>query len=103
MFSDKDKKIPLKGVGSRLHKWDSCISGRGLYTPHMKCYFSHENLNKNGDNNNKNDIKNVKLNWFLLTSANLSQAAWGVSQVDKEKKSQLYIKSFEIGVLFLPR
>lgn len=23
----------------------------------------------------------VELNWFLLTSANLSQAAWGVAQV----------------------
>ena len=41
----------------------------------------------------------VELDWFLLTSANLSQAAWGVLQ---KNNSSLYIKSFELGVLFLP-
>jgi tyrosyl-DNA phosphodiesterase-1 len=34
-----------------------------------------------------------------MTSANLSQAAWGVFQTND---SQLYIKSYEMGVLFLP-
>lgn len=41
----------------------------------------------------------VELDWFLLTSANLSQAAWGVLQ---KNNSSLYIKSFELGVLFIP-
>jgi tyrosyl-DNA phosphodiesterase-1 len=40
-----------------------------------------------------------ELEWFLLTSANLSQAAWGVLQRDA---TMLYIKSYEMGVLFLP-
>jgi tyrosyl-DNA phosphodiesterase-1 len=104
MFSNATKKVPLNGIGSRLHRWDSSISGRGPYTPHMKCYFSYQNLTRSNndkkyDGNNDNN-KNVKLNWFLLTSANLSQAAWGVSE---NNCSQLYIKSFELGVLFLPR
>jgi tyrosyl-DNA phosphodiesterase-1 len=37
--------------------------------------------------------------WHLLTSANLSRAAWGEYQ---KNKTQIYIKSFELGVLFCP-
>ncbi|KAJ0983236.1 hypothetical protein J5N97_011491 [Dioscorea zingiberensis] len=37
--------------------------------------------------------------WFLLTSANLSKAAWGALQ---KNNSQLMIRSYELGVLFLP-
>jgi len=42
---------------------------------------------------------NVELLWFMLTSSNLSQAAWGVLQ---KGGKELYIKSFEMGVLFHP-
>lgn len=41
----------------------------------------------------------IELDWFLLTSANLSQAAWGVLQRNSQS---LYIKSYEMGVLYLP-
>ncbi|CAJ1925113.1 unnamed protein product [Sphenostylis stenocarpa] len=37
--------------------------------------------------------------WFLLTSANLSKAAWGALQ---KNNTQLMIRSYELGVLFLP-
>lgn len=42
----------------------------------------------------------TKLGWFLLTSANLSKAAWG-----KMNKNQdgLTIMSWEAGVLFIPQ
>jgi tyrosyl-DNA phosphodiesterase 1 len=40
-----------------------------------------------------------KLYWFLLTSANLSKAAW--DKLEK-KETQIFIMSYEIGVLFLP-
>ncbi|ONM57972.1 Tyrosyl-DNA phosphodiesterase 1 [Zea mays] len=38
--------------------------------------------------------------WFLLTSANLSKAAWGALQ---KNNTQLMIRSYELGVLFLPQ
>lgn len=38
--------------------------------------------------------------FFLLTSANLSKAAWGALQ---KQNSQLFIRSYEAGVLFLPK
>jgi tyrosyl-DNA phosphodiesterase-1 len=55
----------------------------------MKCYFPYKQTSE-GD---------VEIAWFALTSANLSQAAWGVYQTNG---SHLYIKSYELGVLFLP-
>ena len=157
---EKDSSHTVKhGLATRLYRWNSYCSGRGLFTPHMKCYFSYRLVHKEFINNfecrgssskkrnkemvntdynsSNNDKKNggyefgcidknksesqcenmsesqcenkseslcdfesiVELDWFLLTSANLSQAAWGVSE---KSNSQLYIKSFEIGVLYLP-
>ncbi|BHF67002.1 tyrosyl-DNA phosphodiesterase 1 [Sparganum proliferum] len=39
------------------------------------------------------------IRWFLLTSANLSKAAWGSLELEK---TQLMVRSYELGVLFLP-
>lgn len=39
------------------------------------------------------------LAWFLLTSANLSKAAWGNSKTAGKN----YVMSYEAGVLFLPK
>ena len=44
----------------------------------------------------------TELRWFLLTSANVSQAAWGCEQKGEWNQPHLYIKSFELGVCFLP-
>lgn len=101
------------GIAGKLCRYDSYCTGRGLFTPHMKCYFSYNTIpnrtlsnNSSGGNRNSNQNMSIShdydihLEWFLLTSANLSQAAWGVSE---KNNSQLYIKSFEIGVLFLPQ
>lgn len=42
-----------------------------------------------------------RVDWCLLTSANLSKAAWGVLQsVGDPAKASLKILSFELGVLF---
>ena len=173
MFVTADSHVVKSGLESRLHRYDTSCSGRGQFTPHMKCYLAYRMVENIGDKNseknneknneganddeeerekeemnhkeivrNKNEMrisdsdqveveveveeKNInsaeenldrsrkidgdcgilngkqdipELDWFLLTSSNLSQAAWGVSE---KSGSQLYIKSFEIGVLFLP-
>jgi len=62
-----------------MRRWDTeSHSARQRAMPHMKSYF-----------------KGSK--WFLLTSANLSKAAWGALQ---KKETQLMIRSYEVGVLF---
>lgn len=66
----------------RLCRWKSEKAGRQIVMPHIKTYAR---------------ITGGELEWFLLTSANLSRAAWG--QFQKEK-TQIYIKSYELGVLF---
>lgn len=65
-------------------KWKATHTGRCRAMPHIKTYTRY-----NGQN----------LAWFLLTSANLSKAAWGALQ---KNNSQLMIRSYELGVLFFP-
>ncbi|CAI9087769.1 OLC1v1021938C1 [Oldenlandia corymbosa var. corymbosa] len=65
-------------------KWKASHTGRCRAMPHIKTFLRY-----NGQN----------LAWLLLTSSNLSKAAWGSLQ---KGNSQLMIRSYELGVLFLP-
>ncbi|XP_064622504.1 tyrosyl-DNA phosphodiesterase 1-like [Lineus longissimus] len=69
-----------------FHVWKSAVRGRSQASPHIKTY---SRMSPNGDD----------LAWFLVTSANLSKAAWGALE---KSGSQLMIRSYELGVLFLP-
>lgn len=80
---------PLKNVEKEFlkkywAKWKADHSGRSRAMPHIKTFARY-----NGQN----------LAWLLLTSSNLSKAAWGTLQ---KNNSQLMIRSYELGVLFLP-
>ncbi|GER27220.1 tyrosyl-DNA phosphodiesterase-related [Striga asiatica] len=80
---------PLKNVEKEFlkkywAKWKAGHTGRCRAMPHIKTFTRY-----NGQN----------LAWLLLTSSNLSKAAWGALQ---KNNSQLMIRSYELGVLFLP-
>ncbi|KAK8501921.1 hypothetical protein V6N13_023299 [Hibiscus sabdariffa] len=80
---------PLKNVEKGFlkkywAKWKASHTGRCRAMPHIKTFTRY---------------KGQQLAWFLLTSANLSKAAWGALQ---KNNSQLMIRSYELGVLFLP-
>ncbi|XP_046817239.1 probable tyrosyl-DNA phosphodiesterase isoform X1 [Vespa crabro] len=64
-----------------LYQWKASKTFRDKAMPHIKSYTRLSP-----------DLK--KMAWFVLTSANLSKAAWG-TQTN-------YIASYEAGVLFLP-
>jgi tyrosyl-DNA phosphodiesterase-1 len=116
IFDSSSATVVKSCLRNILRRWEGEISGRSLVMPHMKCYFeyaihhtAHKRKRDNSDsdtniifkldNNNHLEASECSLSWFLLTSSNLSMAAWG----KKEKKGkQLYIKSYELGVLFLP-
>lgn len=68
-------------------QWKSEGRGRSKAVPHIKTYTRHS-------------PDGTEAAWFILTSANLSKAAWGVLE---KKGSQLMIRSYELGVLFLPQ
>jgi len=67
-----------------FHRWDGSESNRKEAMPHIKTYLRHSD---------------GKLHFFMLTSANLSRTTWGKLE---KGGSQLFIRSFELGVLFLP-
>jgi hypothetical protein len=79
---------------------DSARSG-----PHIKSYCCYRPVAESSSSSTPksavsgHDDTLFELDWFLLTSANVSQAAWGVLQ---NNNNVLYIKSYELGVLFLP-
>ncbi|XP_044461851.1 tyrosyl-DNA phosphodiesterase 1 isoform X2 [Mangifera indica] len=80
---------PLKNVDKEFlkkyrAKWKASHTGRCRAMPHIKTFLRY-----NGQ----------KLAWLLLTSSNLSKAAWGALQ---KNNSQLMVRSYELGVLFLP-
>ncbi|KAM9202188.1 tyrosyl-DNA phosphodiesterase 1 isoform 1-T1 [Dugong dugon] len=71
---------------SYFHKWSAETSGRSHAMPHIKTYMRPSP-----------DFSRIA--WFLVTSANLSKAAWGALE---KNGTQLMIRSYELGVLFLP-
>ncbi|XP_053553544.1 tyrosyl-DNA phosphodiesterase 1 [Bombina bombina] len=71
---------------SYFHKWKADTSGRSNAMPHIKTYM-------------RLSPDCQKLAWFIVTSANLSKAAWGSLE---KNGTQLFIRSYELGVLFLP-
>ncbi|XP_060081210.1 tyrosyl-DNA phosphodiesterase 1-like [Ylistrum balloti] len=70
-----------------LNRWKSDGRGRSRAMPHIKTY-------------GRSSPSGKELAWFLVTSANLSKAAWGAME---KKGSQLMIRSYELGVLFIPK
>lgn len=90
----------------QLHRWGiqspntSHCAGRHMIPPHIKTYISFSS--KPTVDNPKPDI-----NWALLTSANLSQQAWGtIPKLPKNSTDPgdavVHIQSYEIGVLVWP-
>ncbi|XP_069772013.1 tyrosyl-DNA phosphodiesterase 1 isoform X2 [Narcine bancroftii] len=71
---------------SFLSKWSAELTGRSRALPHIKTYMRASP-----------DFR--ELAWFLVTSANLSKAAWGTLE---KNGFQLMIRSYELGVLYLP-
>lgn len=70
-----------------LHSWRSEARKRTRAMPHIKTYTQVTC-----------DLQDA--HYLLLTSANLSKAAWGCLQ---KQGTQLFIRSYELGVLLLPK
>jgi hypothetical protein len=79
-----DEKNIKPHISQLYHRYDSALSGRSHAMPHIKSYCR---------------ASGSRLAWFMLTSANLSQAAWGTLQ---KNATQLMIRHYELGVLFIP-
>ncbi|TRY59029.1 hypothetical protein DNTS_022947 [Danionella cerebrum] len=66
--------------------WCADVSGRSNAMPHIKTYM-------------RISPDFSQLAWFLVTSANLSKAAWGALE---KNSTQIMVRSYELGVLYLP-
>ncbi|CAD7091212.1 unnamed protein product [Hermetia illucens] len=73
---------------AHLHQWKAKGRHRDRAMPHIKTYFRYSEKG---------------LHWFVLTSANLSKAAWGAFNKNVKIEPVLRIFNYEAGVLFLPK
>ncbi|RLN73418.1 hypothetical protein BBJ28_00011924 [Nothophytophthora sp. Chile5] len=85
---------PLKNMKSFLHKYlrkwtPPAALHRQNAMPHIKTYARFD----------PRDEKAGTLDWAIMTSSNMSKAAWGAFQ---KNKTQFMIRSYELGVMFLP-
>ncbi|KAI7804456.1 tyrosyl-DNA phosphodiesterase 1 [Triplophysa rosa] len=71
---------------SYFHGWHADVTGRSNAMPHIKTYM-------------RVSPDFTQLAWFLVTSANLSKAAWGALE---KNNTQMMVRSYELGVLYLP-
>ncbi|XP_034171355.2 tyrosyl-DNA phosphodiesterase glaikit [Osmia lignaria lignaria] len=72
-------------IESYMYQWKAKRTGRDKAMPHIKSYTRYSP-----------DMKRIP--WFVLTSANLSKAAWGTVGKDSH-----YIMNYEGGVIFIPK
>ncbi|XP_043653403.1 probable tyrosyl-DNA phosphodiesterase isoform X2 [Drosophila teissieri] len=82
-----DKQPWLKDY---LQQWKSSDRYRSRAMPHIKSYT-------------RLNLEDQSVYWFVLTSANLSKAAWGCFNKNSNIQPCLRIANYEVGVLFLPR
>lgn len=75
-----------KWLKDYLHEWRADVTHRTRVMPHIKTYCRVSPCL-------------TKLAWFLLTSANISKAAWGGNI---QRDSAVYVRSNEVGVMFMP-
>lgn len=71
---------------SFFHRWKADTTGRSHAMPHIKTYM-------------RVSPDFTKLAWFLVTSSNLSKAAWGALE---KNNTQVMVRSYELGVLYVP-
>ncbi|KAM7016010.1 tyrosyl-DNA phosphodiesterase 1 [Tautogolabrus adspersus] len=71
---------------SYFHRWKADTTGRSHAMPHIKTYM-------------RASPDFSQLAWFLVTSANLSKAAWGALE---KNNTQVMVRSYELGVLYVP-
>lgn len=70
-----------------LYQWKANVRHRSKAMPHIKTYARWQGN---------------RLFWFVLTSANISKAAWGSLSRTKTNPT-LRVNNYEAGVLFLPK
>uniref|UniRef100_UPI0037E9C4E7 tyrosyl-DNA phosphodiesterase 1 n=1 Tax=Semicossyphus pulcher TaxID=241346 RepID=UPI0037E9C4E7 len=71
---------------SYFHRWKADTTGRSHAMPHIKTYM-------------RASPDFTQLAWFLVTSSNLSKAAWGALE---KNNTQVMVRSYELGVLYVP-
>ncbi|CAM9812363.1 unnamed protein product [Sphacelaria rigidula] len=92
-----ERNEPRPELQDLLRRWQGNPAvNRTINAPHIKSYVRYRETRGTGG---EARLDGDEVAWFLLTSSNLSRSAWGF--LDKNS-TQLNVRSFEMGVMFLP-
>jgi hypothetical protein len=91
----RSKNLNKDFILPKLHRWKSTsVNGdpldKGMHVPHIKTYYQIDNE------------ENESMRWFVVSSHNLSKAAWGEIQNRYDQDEVLTIQSWELGVFVSP-
>ncbi|KAL3907966.1 MAG: hypothetical protein SGILL_008662 [Bacillariaceae sp.] len=97
----RTKNLTKPFVGPLLHKWSSasspqnCLS-KGSNVPHIKTYYQISSpARPSGD-------EQESMEWFVVSSHNLSKTAWGEVQNRQAEGEVLTVQHWELGVFVSP-
>ena len=120
----RTKNLHRDFVRPLLHTWSSNSGGRndtlvegrcddpqlgkGRHVPHIKSYYQicaydddDDDVEPNGSDRRRDIAENMS--WFVLSSHNLSKAAWGEIQYRRESQTEVFtIQHWELGVFVAP-
>ena len=91
----RSKNLNKDFIQPKLYRWKSTsVSGdpldKGMHIPHIKTYYQIDNK------------ENESMRWFVVSSHNLSKAAWGEIQNRYDQGEVITIQSWELGVFVSP-
>eukprot|EP00535_Pseudo-nitzschia_heimii_P003839 CAMPEP_0197175128 /NCGR_PEP_ID=MMETSP1423-20130617/1428_1 /TAXON_ID=476441 /ORGANISM="Pseudo-nitzschia heimii, Strain UNC1101" /LENGTH=707 /DNA_ID=CAMNT_0042624203 /DNA_START=88 /DNA_END=2211 /DNA_ORIENTATION=+ len=116
----RTKNLHRDFIGPLLHTWrsnsgstndglgdgrcDDLHFGKGRHVPHIKSYYQICNNDDDGDDESDRGIGNAEnMRWFVLSSHNLSKAAWGEIQYRRDVQTEvLVVQHWELGVFLAP-
>jgi tyrosyl-DNA phosphodiesterase-1 len=97
----RTKNLTKPFIGPLLHKWSGAPSsqnslGKGNNVPHIKTYYQISSAARP-----KSD-EEESMEWFVMTSHNLSKTAWGEPQNRMVEGKVLTVQHWELGVFVSP-
>ena len=101
---ERNPNAVVRGFNGLLKIYDGSPLGRARNSPSLKCIFRYKPLPaKECIKDPQNPIEDAEINemsWFWLTTSNFNQASMGQFY---QGDVNITMKSYEIGVLFIPK
>jgi tyrosyl-DNA phosphodiesterase 1 len=105
-MSDSERVAGVLGGNINTTPHGNHTLGKGCNVPHIKTYYQISSkvrgMDNDDDDDDDDDDEREEMEWFVLSSHNLSKAAWGEIQNRRVDGRVLVIQHWELGVFVSP-